>query len=205
MKYRAIVTDNQDPDNLGRIRAEVYGYNEKRNITPWVWPCTPFAGNDHGMYFVPELDSIVWVELTADGTWVYTGSHHGANHQRPNQAAVTQKIIKTKAGHELMFDDDGDVVIKQATGNSITLDKDGNISIKVSAENSINIGGDAVEPALLGNSFQEKFNELVNKFNSHSHSYIMPSSGGSPGTTGSTGDSASESDSNELTKKVLIK
>ena len=62
--YRGIVTDNQDPKNIGRIKAivpEVLGDVE----TGWALPCLPYSGNGSGTYSVPEPDAGVWLEFEA--------------------------------------------------------------------------------------------------------------------------------------------
>ena len=63
-KYRGIVTDNQDPNNLSRIKVkvpDVLGDVE----SGWALPCSPYTGNGTGMFTVPEPDTGVWVEFEA--------------------------------------------------------------------------------------------------------------------------------------------
>ena len=51
-KYRAVVTDNQDPKNMGRVKAnvpEVLGDVE----SGWALPCAPYGGKDVGVFAVP--------------------------------------------------------------------------------------------------------------------------------------------------------
>ena len=51
-KYRGLVVDNNDPENLGRLRAripEVLGDVE----SPWALPCSPYAGNGTGWIWCP--------------------------------------------------------------------------------------------------------------------------------------------------------
>ncbi|ASC73027.1 hypothetical protein XM38_039890 [Halomicronema hongdechloris C2206] len=53
-KYRGLVRDVDDPDNLGRLVAqvpEVYGQED----SPWAWPAVPFAGASHGLVLLPEV------------------------------------------------------------------------------------------------------------------------------------------------------
>jgi len=63
-KYRGIVTDNEDPRGLGRIRArvpEVLGDVE----TGWALPCAPYAGDGSGQFTVPSPGAGVWIEFEA--------------------------------------------------------------------------------------------------------------------------------------------
>lgn len=57
--YRGVVTDNNDPNDLMRIRArvpEVLGETE----TSWALPCVP-----PGVRSVPDIDSLVWIMFEA--------------------------------------------------------------------------------------------------------------------------------------------
>ena len=56
----AIVTNNKDPDNLGRIKIEFPWLSDK-DESPWARILTPMAGNDRGMYFLPEINDEVLV------------------------------------------------------------------------------------------------------------------------------------------------
>lgn len=52
-KYRGLVTDNQDPKNLARIRARVPEVLADVE-TGWALPCAPYAGDGSGHYTVPS-------------------------------------------------------------------------------------------------------------------------------------------------------
>ncbi len=63
-KYRGIVEDNEDPENLGRIKAlvpEVLGDVK----SGWALPCVPYAGEGSGQYFMPPAGAGVWIEFEA--------------------------------------------------------------------------------------------------------------------------------------------
>ena len=76
-KYRGQVTDNNDPDNLGRLRAKVprvLGDEE----TGWALPAFIYGGaSEQGLYAVPDVGAGVWVEFEGGdlsypiwtGTW----------------------------------------------------------------------------------------------------------------------------------------
>lgn len=61
-KYRAIVCDNQDPKNMGRIRVccpKVYG----DFISNWCTPCIPYLTEGEGMFRLPRVNDAVWIEF----------------------------------------------------------------------------------------------------------------------------------------------
>jgi uncharacterized protein involved in type VI secretion and phage assembly len=63
-KYRGIVTDNRDPNCLGRIRARVRTVLEGKELG-WAFPCVPYAGQNVGILFIPPVGSDVWIEFEA--------------------------------------------------------------------------------------------------------------------------------------------
>ena len=58
-KYRGIITDINDPKQMGRIRARVPAITEDFQ-TGWCLPCLPFAGK---FKFSPSVGDCVWVEF----------------------------------------------------------------------------------------------------------------------------------------------
>lgn len=147
-KYRGFVVDNQDPEKLGRLRIQVPSVLGDEVVTGWALPCVPFGGAaDQGCLFIPDPDAGVWVEFEEGDLsfpiWVGTfwskpdgeselplpdipasGEEAGGIQDPP-----TCKIIKTKAGHTIQFEDkDGSesVLIKDgAHGHWIALTKSG--------------------------------------------------------------------------------
>jgi hypothetical protein len=174
-KYRALVTDNQDPKNIGRLKVKVPALMGEQEIG-WAMPCFPYGGGkDRGFYMVPEPDDGVWVEFEAgnisypiwSGTW-------WAKDEAPQDAAGAKpvpdvKIIKSKCGHIIELDDTSGsemITIKEAknnnvivmdqkgikitdganSGNEITLDSQG-ITCKDKNGNSIALGASSGYPA----------------------------------------------------------
>ena len=118
----------------------------------WALPCMPAGGGkERGMLFLPQVGDTVWIEFAAGDVsrpiWVGTfwgapDSTGGADdlgtetgpRRRPGDgkdATPTLGVLKTKSGHELTFDDDGEVVLL-ANGNgksSIRFEQDGGVVI----------------------------------------------------------------------------
>jgi hypothetical protein len=109
-KYRGIVTDISDPDDMARIKANVpavYGEEE----SPWALPCSPFAGPSHGLVLLPEVGDGVWIEFEGgsiarpiwSGCWWSSG-------QRPQPIGEKIRLLATSAGHQILIDEDADEI-----------------------------------------------------------------------------------------------
>lgn len=144
-KYRGTVSDNEDPDNLGRIKAKVpclLGEEE----TGWALPAFIYGGkSEQGLFAVPDVDAGVWIEFERGdlsypiwtGTWFTSGAI-------PESAKPGQKVLKTMSGHKIIFDDDGgSLEITDSNGNSIKMDS-GGIEITDSNGNSIKMTGSGI-------------------------------------------------------------
>jgi uncharacterized protein involved in type VI secretion and phage assembly len=123
-KYRGIVTD-VDPDTL-RIKATVPAVLGE---TPsgWCMPCVPYAGQDVGFFFIPDVGAGVWIEFEGgDVSYpIWSGCYWRAG-ELPSDAKPTTRGVVTKAPSKLLFDDDGETVtLSDANDNTLTLDSSG--------------------------------------------------------------------------------
>ena len=135
--YVGLVVDNDDPKKLGRLKISVpsvYGNIEKEDL-PWSEPCFPYGYTDQGIFFIPELNSLVSV-MFINGSpykplWLGTIFRENEN-VVPSEAKDIyphRKIIKTNSGY-LMFDDDSQYIeLKHRSGSRIAVTKDGDITI----------------------------------------------------------------------------
>ncbi len=62
-KYQGTVTDNNDPEKLGRIKATVSNIFGKGEESDWAKPCVPYAGQGVGYLFLPPVGAKVWLEF----------------------------------------------------------------------------------------------------------------------------------------------
>jgi uncharacterized protein involved in type VI secretion and phage assembly len=124
--YRGIVSDNDDPERLGRVKAQVptvFGAVE----SSWCMPCVPYAGDGVGIAFLPEVGSGVWVAFEGgDVSYpVWVGCYWRSG-ELPSDVGPAVKAIVTKAPLELKLDDNGDSIeLTDANGNSVKLDSSG--------------------------------------------------------------------------------
>jgi hypothetical protein len=182
-KYGGVVTDVDDPLQLGRLRAKVPAVLGEDVETGWALPCAPSGGGrNHGLLFVPPVGATVWLEfLDGDVTRpVWSGAFWGAPESAGQQDDLGEAtgtevpeadgqpggpgrfVLRTPAGHRLVCDEDGGVVIL-AHGNDkavIRLTSGGEVIL--SADKVLLGGAGASEPVVLGEAFRTLFN-------SHTH------------------------------------
>ena len=136
-KYRGNVQDNEDPKKLGRLRLTVPSLFGSETTT-WALPCLPFGGHtQQGMFFIPEIDSQVWVEFEEGDANrpIWTGVFWTKADDLPDDAAKkkpTTRTIQTPSGHKLQFDDaDGERRIKLShpTESELIFEESGSIKM----------------------------------------------------------------------------
>lgn len=181
-KYRGIVTNNKDPDNLGRVKAkikEVLGDVE----SGWALPCAPYAGNGVGHYTVPPVGSGVWIEFEAgdvscpiwSGCW--WADKEVPKNETGTMATPSLKIIRTEQGLMVTMDDNSQTItLSDQNGSNIFTIKvqQGQITVqgktKVVVEApQIELVENATHPVVLGDNLLQYLNQLVNFFNIHMH------------------------------------
>ncbi len=121
-QQRAKVVDNMDEQMLGRVRVqfpwqEIQGKDMK---TPWLRIAVPYAGQNKGLQFVPEIGEEVMVgfEMNNAERPYIIGSFYNGGTGKPDEAwAVSQekdgtsnniKAIRTRNGHTILFNDKGE-------------------------------------------------------------------------------------------------
>jgi hypothetical protein len=202
-KYRGFVVDNQDPKHLGRLRIQVPNVFGPTVITDWALPCLPSGGHaNQGFLCIPEVKAAVWVEFEKGDwnvpIWVRTprsepgiseiptlNNAEGKEHKN-EQKQPTRKIIKTKKGHTIQFEDadrEEMVIIVEATHKHVvTLNKDGiqitdgvNGNKIIMGKDGIQIGsGGASEPFVLGKQFKTHVDNFLKVLNGHTHTTTAP-------------------------------
>ncbi len=129
----ATVVSNIDQANLGRVQIKL---RWNPGATLWARVAVPMAGSGTGTYFIPQRDDEVLVAFNqTDISEAYIIGCLWSSARRPPRTAPTDptnlRAIRTPAGHELLFDDQQNLVsLVTSTKQRITLAPD---RIEVSA------------------------------------------------------------------------
>ncbi len=127
-----LVTDNQDPDGMARIRVK-YPWREDNQNSYWARPALPYAGKNRGTYFLPEVGDEVLLAFDKGDIehpfvlgvlWNGQDTPPASNSDGKNNT----KLIRTRSGHEIrMLDESGkeSVEIKTQGGHSVKMDDTG--------------------------------------------------------------------------------
>jgi len=177
-KYHGVVTATEDPLGIGRLTAKVPAVLGEDVETGWALPCLPGGGvKDAGLVLLPPVGATVWIEFAAGDVSqpIWSGTFYGAptssggaDDLAPESGAETPQgdgkdptpklwVLRTAGGHELTFDDDGEVVlVRNGNGKSaVRFEQDG--TVVLTAE-KIKLGANASEKVVLGDTFMQFFN-----------------------------------------------
>lgn len=128
----AIVTDNFDPDGIGRIRVRFHWMKPNKK-TPWIRMMMPHAGLNKGSFFIPEKDEAVVVGFENNcPTKAYVqGAIYNGNQSNPfSNEGNDVKMIQTRSGTKIKMNDaEGSIFIEDPSGNTWLMDGKGNISV----------------------------------------------------------------------------
>lgn len=151
-----IVTANDDPEGLGRVRV-TYPWRESEDESYWARIATPMAGAEMGTYFLPEVGDEVLVAFDSgdiDHPYILGALWNGEQPPPEDNADGTNAVrtIRSRSGHEITLDDadtGGKIEITTSGGHKVILN-DTSGSEKVSIEDTRNnrIEFDAVQGAL---------------------------------------------------------
>lgn len=138
----AIVTNNNDPDNLGRVKIQ-YPWSKESEESDWVRVSTLMAGSEQGFFFMPEVEQEVLVAfVNADvNAPIIIGALWNTNSLPPQESDDGKnniRKIRSRSGHEIVFDDNDEgsaqkLEISSSSGHKIILD-DTSGSEKISIE-----------------------------------------------------------------------
>lgn len=148
-EYDAVCVDNEDPNEQGRIKVRVPNVGGNKPIGKWAWPKPVWGGRNCGQFIVPDVGDPVLVTFMngnpsfprySGGAWPNPG---GSDNFAPTGMYINGKPVvrafRTKAGHEISFNDDPDglgvrLIWHRTVGEKdqytfMSFTKDGNVQI----------------------------------------------------------------------------
>lgn len=157
----AIVTNNQDPDGLGRVKVQLPWLGD-RVESDWARVVTPMAGAGRGLYWLPEVNDEVLVAFEhgrPDSVYVLGGLWNGKD--KPPESNKDGKndvrALTSRSGHVIRLTDtkgDERIEIVDSTGknriviaakdSTITISGDADVTVQ-SANGKLKLSGKGVE------------------------------------------------------------
>jgi uncharacterized protein involved in type VI secretion and phage assembly len=141
-----VVTNNQDPEGLARVKVR-FPWLSAEDESAWARMATPMAGNDRGLYFLPEVDDEVLVAFEhGDLRFPYVlGALWNGKDKSPADNADGKnalRVIRSRSGHLIRLnDEDGEEkieIIDKSEKNSIVFDTANN-TITISSDKDISL------------------------------------------------------------------
>ncbi|BDI34267.1 type IV secretion protein Rhs [Capsulimonas corticalis] len=154
-----LVTDNVDPENLGRVKVK-YPWLTEDHTSYWARQSAPMAGSGRGFYFLPEVDDEVLVAFEhgdirrpyiIGALWNGKDKPVEGNSKAISGGKVNRRTIQTRIGHTVLLDDTdgkGEMRLTTAGGHHLTLnDKEKNITAQTTSGHKIVLddSGDKIE------------------------------------------------------------
>jgi phage protein D/phage baseplate assembly protein gpV len=161
-----LVTNTEDPLDMGRIKVKLPSLSADLE-SGWCRLLSPSAGNDRGLFFLPEIGDEVLVTFVGDTPVVLGSLWNGMDvpplpvAEAAKGGAVNRRVIQSRSGHMLLFDDTtgaekivvqdkaGNQIVIESASNKLTIRSQGNIelvaggNLKIKADGGIDIEASA--------------------------------------------------------------
>lgn len=134
-----LVTNNNDPQNRGRVKVK-FPWLGDNTESHWARIAAPMAGKNRGFYFLPEVDDEVLVAFEhgdmrrpyiVGALWNEKDTVVEPNNKATSGGKTEHRIIKTRVGHTLLFDEKRGIFTKTQANNHLDLnDAERNILAK---------------------------------------------------------------------------
>ncbi len=134
-KYRGMVLNNVDPQQIGRLLVQV---PDVAGLIPssWAMPCFPITGKQMGTYMIPQIGSGVWVEFEQGNPDypIWSGCWYGSAAEVPALAlagnpASPSIVLQTALQNTIVISDlpgpTGGIMLKSTTGATIIVNDTG--------------------------------------------------------------------------------
>ncbi len=111
-----LVTDNKDPQNLGRVKVRFPWLVEDHEST-WARVVSPMGGVERGLLWLPEIEDEVLVAFehgdmtrpyVLGGLWNGVDKPPMSNDDCVKDGKVVRRVIRSRYGHQILLDDTKD-------------------------------------------------------------------------------------------------
>jgi len=159
----AIVTNNKDPDGLGRVKLKLPWMDDTAE-TDWARVVSPMAGKERGFYCLPEVDDEVLVAFehgSPDRPYVLGALWNGKDKppETNGDGKNNVRVIKSRSGHVIRLTDKDDEekieIIDSSAKNSIVISSKDN-TITIMADADVAIQSNTGKLKLSGNGIEIK-------------------------------------------------
>ncbi|WP_150629506.1 phage baseplate assembly protein V, partial [Pseudomonas fluorescens] len=151
--FRGVVLNNIDPMQMARVQVQVPDVLGL-GISSWAMPCVPFAGQQSGMFVLPQIGAGVWVEFEQGNQDypIWVGGFWGSAAEVPALALAglpvsPSIVLQTGNQNGLTISDlpgpTGGILLKTLTGAMISVNEIG-ITISNGQGATIMLNGPAV-------------------------------------------------------------
>ena len=152
-KFRGVVLNNIDPMQMARVQVQVPDVLGL-GISSWAMPCVPFAGQQSGIFVLPQIGAGVWVEFEQGNQDypIWVGGFWGSAAEVPALALAglpvsPSIVLQTGNENSLNISDlpgpTGGILLKTLTGAMISINEIG-ITISNGQGATIMLNGPAV-------------------------------------------------------------
>ena len=148
-----VVTNNQDPDGMGRVKVRFPWLADASEPAEshWARVLTPMAGNERGLYFLPEVDDEVLVAFEhgrVEFPYILGALWNGKDKppESNDDGKNNMRAIKSRSGHIIRLDDtDGDekIEVLDSSGDNTIVISTADNAIAITAKSEITITADA--------------------------------------------------------------
>ena len=106
-----LVKENYNKDKPGTVKVEYFIGEKGKNVTGWVPVMAPYASENAGIHFLPEVGAevVIAFRMGNRNSPVVIGSLWNNKNKRPEKTAVENNYVKricTKAGHDIIFQEE---------------------------------------------------------------------------------------------------
>jgi uncharacterized protein involved in type VI secretion and phage assembly len=161
-----VVTDNKDPDGGGRVKVRLPWLDPDAE-SAWARVATPMAGNERGLFYLPEVDDEVLLAFEhgdLDYPYVIGALWNGKDKppETNSDGKNNKRLIKSRSGMTVLLDDtsgsekveiadkDGkEKIVIDVAGKKVSLTSSGDIEISA-AQGKVAISAQTVEISATG-------------------------------------------------------